>query len=1167
MNGRERLDQYLKVLRRRLRIHIYVQAAAACALSVLLITVAAVWLLEREAFAPAVTLGARAALAAAVVAILVLLAWRPLASLRRNDGADVLEQRLPDQHGRIRTYLDGLRARGARPTSPLLDLLAEDAAAIAERTPLHTIASNRRLGAALALGVLAVIALALLLTAAPGVWSLASRHVLLGAELPRKLTPARSIVVQPGDATVRRNSDLAVRAAMTGFRPQTAQLFVRYSRDAGWERAPMQASGDEGAVFEFTLYAVRAPLSYYVEADGARSAEHAVGVVDLPKIERVRLTYQYPEWTGLDPLVDEQDRDIRAVAGTNVKVEVFADAPLEAPALIVDGAARELAREDRASVGAIAVEKPGRYQIGARVANEFVALSDEYEIEIAPDEKPTIEIVKPGRDWRASSIEEVPVNVEAQDDFRLRQVELRYSVNGGEWRSVPLGGGVKQSEKESLLRLEELGPQSGGEGSRLVPGDLVSYYAVAKDRRYAVQTDLFMVQVQPFERRFTQAQAGAAGGGMTDDQGAISERQREILLATWNLQRNDERNARSRGQLQDNAQMLSELQATLAHQARTLAERTRARASLDDERIRTFVESLTRAAEAMEPAARSLSEFRLADAVPSEQQALQQLLRAEAAFRDVQVSMQQDQQGGGAQGARNFTEMFELEMDLEKNQYESESAASMQASEQELSEAIRKLKELAERQERLAQEAQRQELKAQDQRWKQEQLRREAEDLRRRLAELQRQQQRGSQSASASRSGAGGEPSNESSGARGEQGSSETPREQREAELAQALESVNRALEEMRAANDRSGGGESDEARAAARKAGQNLRRALKDIDRPTPSGLDEALEQLADRTQELSDEQRRIESELYQALSQGGPEQFGGRGALDRRKAQELVQSKQQLASDVGELQQELRGAVHEHRTRQPQSTRRVSDILRDLEASDVMYRMSRSAAEIYYGRARDAATREGLIGEALENLERDLREAAVQAAREGQGERGDSASEQLLAEVAEMRRALENGGQPGGNEQRAQQRGEQRGSSAQTAQGGVTSNGVEIPRTGARDFTRETPRENGALARETAVIGQRVRDVANRMSRGDLTQAELEALRRRASELRRLAGDPMADRKELLTLVDQIELAALASAGHARDEASARATPTAPDTPRYREAVAEYYRRLGDR
>ena len=64
--------------------------------------------------------------------------------------------------------------------------------------------------------------------------------------------------------------------------------------------------------------------------------------------------------------------------------------------------------------------------------------------------------------------------------------------------------------------------------------------------------------------------------------------------------------------------MLSELQATLAQQARTLAERTRARASLEDERIRTFVESLVRAAEAMDPAARDLRAFKLAQAVPAE---------------------------------------------------------------------------------------------------------------------------------------------------------------------------------------------------------------------------------------------------------------------------------------------------------------------------------------------------------------------------------------------------------------------------------------------------------------------------------------------------------------------------------------------------------------------
>ena len=46
--------------------------------------------------------------------------------------------------------------------------------------------------------------------------------------------------------------------------------------------------------------------------------------------------------------------------------------------------------------------------------------------------------MKPGRDWRASNIEEVTVRVEANDDFGLDRVEVRYSVNGGEWQTAPI---------------------------------------------------------------------------------------------------------------------------------------------------------------------------------------------------------------------------------------------------------------------------------------------------------------------------------------------------------------------------------------------------------------------------------------------------------------------------------------------------------------------------------------------------------------------------------------------------------------------------------------------------------------------------------------------------------------------------------------------------------
>jgi hypothetical protein len=1245
MTARERLDQYLAQLGRRLRLAVYARGFAVAAAAVLLITCVTVLLLERQNFAPSVAISGRTLLVLVLIAVAVTLLWMPLRRFRRDNGAGVFEERLPGQHGRIATYLDIRRRESAGQVAPLAELLAEDANQIAESTPPEAIVTDRRIGITSVVAGGGVLALAALLAFGPGLWGYGTRYLLLGADLPREAVPVRSIAVKPGDATVRRNSDMAIRATVEGFTPTEAAVFVRFADQQQWERAPMQPASEttgHRAEFQFHLYAVRAPLEYYVEADGTRSTQHKVAVVDLPRIEKVRLTYNYPDWTGLTPATEEELRSIRAVAGTKVKVEVFANAPLEAPALIVDGQTGELSTEGQASVGQIEVEKTGHYQIGAKVANEFVALTDEYPIEIVNDEKPSIEIQRPGRDTYATSIEEVPVRVQAQDDFRLQNVELRYSVNGGEWQKTSLAGGVKETDNASLLRLEELGAKqavNAANGKQLVPGDLVSYYAVAKDRKETVQTDLYMVQVQPFERRFREGQGGGGGRGMSDEQGAISERQREILLATWNLQRNDERNARTREQLEQNAQMLAELQATLAQQARTLAERTRARSNPDeDERVKTFIEALERAAAVMDPAVEHLSKFRLADAVPVEQQALQQLLRAESAFRDVQVSMQRDSQGGGAQAARNFAEMFELEMDLEKSQYETESQMSTETAQQDLDETIRKLKELAERQEKLAQEANRQQMRVEEQRWRQEQLRREAEDLKRRLAELARQQQqrgqqqqggqqqRGQQQQSAQN---GGEPSDQqepgSQGSQSGQSSSDRAREQERKKLQDALNSVNRALEQMRQANNATPGSEEEQARSR-EEASRNLRRALEQMAQPKSDGLGEALEQFAKRADELVKDQRRIESDLYNALEEANQSsRLATRGAIDPKRAESLVEDKQQMANELTELEQDIRNEIQNHRKDTPRTAQRAGEVVNELESSRVVQWVNRSAAEIYYGRAREAATREGLIAEGLENLEKGLREASTQGVREAKNGEDKVEPEQLLAEVAELRRALEqaqreagekgrngeprngqrqnqngeqqNGEQENGQQQNGQQQqnaqndsqGQSRGQSqsqssnpsgspssspsqSQSASNQTGGGGPNIQSglrawdpTAIRGRLSDSYDRRGSLAPQTAEIGERLRNLVNRMDSRELTQAELDLLRRATNQLRRLSGDPMASHYEALKLIDQIELTALSAAARAKDGGSAHtATPTA-DSPRYRETVAEYWRRLG--
>ncbi len=405
------------------------------------------------------------------------------------------------------------RRRERGEPAPLIDLLAEDALVVAEQAPPAQAVPSKRLWVPAAIAGVAVLVLAAIMTLDGSGWGFGSRHLWFGASIPKETIAARSILVKPGDATIRRNQDVPIRATAQGFTAQSAEVFVKFGDSTTYERAPMKVAPN--GEFEFTLYALREPLSYYVVSQGAKSAEHRIFVADAPRIERMRLTYHYPSWTGLASETDENYRDIRAVAGTKVSVEVQTSAPLDSPTLKVNDDAEDLDREGNWSRGVIEVSKAGHYRIHAKVGDELVPLTDEYQIALVEDQRPSVEIARPGRDWQASSIEEVPVRVQAKDDFRVQNVELHYSVNGGDWKTKPFTGRGKEVTDSTLMRLEEMGELQAnvGKDEHLTPGDIVTYYAVAKDRKQEVRTDLFLIHVQPFERRFTQGQGGGGGGG------------------------------------------------------------------------------------------------------------------------------------------------------------------------------------------------------------------------------------------------------------------------------------------------------------------------------------------------------------------------------------------------------------------------------------------------------------------------------------------------------------------------------------------------------------------------------------------------------------------------------------------------------------------------------
>lgn len=566
-----------------------------------------------------------AALGVAAVGLVVLVAkWvvAPARDWNRERVAAELEDLFPRLGQRLRTAAE----LGERPAEELardgvapglVAALEEETAEKVKPLPFQAALPVRP---ALVAGAAALVCVAAV--AAGAVWLPEWRTAVNRAALVP--TAYTALTVSASADSVNENSDVEIRAELSGRARPAVVLHVRESGDAEWRQETMEAA--DGA-YVARLSRLRQTTEFFVVAGPERSPVKVVVVRHKLKLLGSRAEVTSPAYTGV-PVAVVESGTFSGVVGSTAKVRFELDrAPVSAELVIrhpsrpKDAPKRvPLALEGRFASADLPLDADMTYSVEARDADDMPLVDNSYRVRVVADQPPAVGFEAPGESMEVHTLAEVLMRARARDDFGLARVGIVFQVNNEEERTLVLVDADRPNQRElkaeQLLALEQF---------LLTQKDCVAYYAFAEDNRpdgpQRTTTELRFIDIRPFLRTYKLQDA-------PDEMPGMGPRRELIFLdeviarQRFNLNQTIRLEARSKVRL-DPAQVekIAQFENKLATQTHDLADFL-AGLGVDGAAI------LAQAEEAMLLAVDSLNADKFATAINQERDALRYLMEA-----------------------------------------------------------------------------------------------------------------------------------------------------------------------------------------------------------------------------------------------------------------------------------------------------------------------------------------------------------------------------------------------------------------------------------------------------------------------------------------------------------------------------------------------------------
>ena len=505
---------------------------------------------------------------------------------------------------------------------------------------------------------------------------------------------SNGIAVTPGDTSLERGSPLVVLARFDGRLPAEAELVITPVNE-NERRVPLMKNLAD-PVYGGGIPNVKGDLQYRIEYPGGKTRDFKVSVFDYPRLDHADAKITYPAYTGLPEKTIKDTRRVSAVEGSSLDYSFFLNKPVASAKLVAkdQSAVPLLTDSNNATVyhTQVKLDQTRRYELVlVDDAGRTNKLPPEFVLEALKNRPGGIEDRLPARRSARLGAGGNRLLGEASDDYGLRSYGIAYTLADGETKTVELGQKSGPREKRALnytLPLESLGAQ---------PDQLLSYYLWADDsgpdgQPRRVTSDMYFAEIKPFDEIFREAQSPDAGGDQNNNndnnnnqggqQGGqneqLTEQEKQIVSATWNLKRR-ENDAKPSAKFKDDVKVIHDAQQAALDQVRQQAGQN------EDPRQKTFIDT---AAKAMDRAATHLAEAAdknatapLSSAVSEEQSAYQALLKLSAReYQVARANRNQQQQRGQQQrgGQRAQQQLDQLDLRQTANRYETQRDASSQ---------------------------------------------------------------------------------------------------------------------------------------------------------------------------------------------------------------------------------------------------------------------------------------------------------------------------------------------------------------------------------------------------------------------------------------------------------------------------------------------------------